>query len=152
MQTQRLLEWLPSHYDEVASELNIGKDSRASCLGRRGATDESHMWKRRFPYEQYNKWSHDPAEKRRWTQALEKWGPKRVEVGLSDRALGCVRPHKCRGDERRRSRFHSRDWLAWREQHQINWTMWAMILGIAVGDCYYALFAINRTALPGCWR
>ena len=44
------------------------------------------MWKRRFPYKQYDKWSHEPAEKRRWTQALEKWGPKRVEVGLSDRA------------------------------------------------------------------
>jgi len=29
VQTQRLLEWLPSHYDEVASELNIGKDSRS---------------------------------------------------------------------------------------------------------------------------
>jgi hypothetical protein len=49
------------------------------------------MWKRRFPYKQYDKWSHEPAEKRRWTLALEKWGPKRVEVGLSDRAPGCVR-------------------------------------------------------------
>ena len=37
-------------------------------------------------YEEYNKWSREPAEKRRWTEALEKWGPKRVEVGLSDRA------------------------------------------------------------------
>ena len=46
------------------------------------------MWKRHFPYEQYNKWSRDPAEKRRWTEALEKWGPTRVEPELSDRALG----------------------------------------------------------------
>ena len=48
------------------------------------------MWKRRFPYEQYNKWSRsrNPAETRGWTEALEKWGPKRVEAKLSDRALG----------------------------------------------------------------
>jgi hypothetical protein len=36
------------------------------------------MWKRRFPYEEYNKGSQDPVEKRRWTEALEKWGPRRV--------------------------------------------------------------------------
>jgi hypothetical protein len=46
------------------------------------------MWQRRFPYEQYNNWSRDLAEKRRWTEALEKWGPKRVEAELSDRVLG----------------------------------------------------------------
>ena len=46
------------------------------------------MWQRRFPYEQYNNWSQDLAEKRRWTEALEKQGPKRVEAELSDRALG----------------------------------------------------------------
>jgi hypothetical protein len=28
------------------------------------------MRKRRFSYEEYNKWSQDPAEKRRWTEAL----------------------------------------------------------------------------------
>jgi hypothetical protein len=45
------------------------------------------MWQRRFPYEQYNNWSQDLAQKRRWTEALEKQGPKRVEAELSDRAL-----------------------------------------------------------------
>jgi hypothetical protein len=98
----------------------------------RGATDESHMEKRRFPYEQYNKGSQDPAEKRRWTEALEKWGPKRVEAELSDRALGwsaCINVGETRGVVV----GFIRDWLVWREQHQINWTMWAVILGFAVG-------------------
>ena len=112
-------------------ELNIGKDSRAS-VPRRAATDESHRWKRRFPYEAYNKWSQDPAEKRRWTEALEKWGPKRVEAELSDRALGssaCINV----GETRDIVVGFSRDWLAWREKNQINWTMWAVIMGFAVG-------------------
>ena len=26
-----------------------------------------------------------------------------------------------------------RDWLAWREQNQINWTMWGVIAGFVVG-------------------
>ena len=26
-----------------------------------------------------------------------------------------------------------RDWLAWREEHQINWTMWGVISGFIVG-------------------
>jgi hypothetical protein len=46
------------------------------------------MWKRRFPYEEYDKWSQDTVAKRRWTEALEKWGPRRVEAELSERALG----------------------------------------------------------------
>ena len=54
------------------------------------------MWKRRFPYEEYNKWSQDPAEKRRWTEALEKWGPKRVEAELSER-FGAIAPRVARG-------------------------------------------------------
>jgi len=29
-----------------------------------------------------------PLEKRRWTEALEKWGPRRVQAELSERALG----------------------------------------------------------------
>ena len=88
------------------------------------------MEKRRFPYEEYNKWSQDPAEKRRWMEALEKWGPARVE--LSDRALGwsaCINVGETRGVVV----GFIRDWLVWREQHQINWTMWAVILGFAVG-------------------
>ena len=96
------------------------------------AKDESHMWKRRFPYEQYNKWSRDRAEKQRWTEALEKWGPKRVEAELSDRALGssaCINV----GETRDVVVGFIRDWLAWREQHQINWTMWAVIMGFVVG-------------------
>ena len=40
-------------------------------------------WKRPFPYEHNNKWSQDLDEKRRWTEALERWGPKRVEAELS---------------------------------------------------------------------
>jgi hypothetical protein len=90
------------------------------------------MEKRRFPYEQYNKGSQDPAEKRRWTEALEKWGPARVEAELSDRALGssaCINVGETRGVVV----GFIRDWLVWREQHQINWTMWAVILGFAVG-------------------
>jgi hypothetical protein len=31
MQSQRGLEWLPSHYDEVESELNIGKNCRSAA-------------------------------------------------------------------------------------------------------------------------
>jgi hypothetical protein len=27
----------------------------------------------------------------------------------------------------------ARDWLAWREQNQINWTMWGVIIGFVVG-------------------
>ena len=57
--------------DRVADD---GISARIAVLrAQRAATDEGHMWKRRFPYEQYNKWSRDPAEKRRWTEALEKW-------------------------------------------------------------------------------
>ena len=98
----------------------------------RGATDESHMEKRRFPYEEYNKWSQAPAEKRRWTEALEKWGPARVEAELSDRALGSSARINV-GETRGVAVGFIRDWLAWRQQHQINWTMWAVILGFAVG-------------------
>jgi hypothetical protein len=113
-----------------AAKLNIGKDSRAPCP--RGTTDESHMEKRRFPYEEYNKWSQDPAEKRRWTEALEKWGPKRVEAELSDRALGSSARINV-GETRDVIVGFIRDWLAWREKRQIDWTMWAVILGFAVG-------------------
>jgi hypothetical protein len=90
------------------------------------------MWKRRFPYEEYNKWSQDPTEKRCWTEALEKWGPKRVEAELSERALAssaCINIGETRGVVV----GFIRDWLAWREQHQINWTMWAVIVGFAAG-------------------
>jgi hypothetical protein len=63
---------------------------------------------------------------------LEKWGPKRVEVELSNRALGssaCINV----GETRDVVVGFIRDWLAWRGQHQIDWTMWAVILGFAVG-------------------
>ena len=89
------------------------------------------MWKRRFPYEQHNKWSRDAAEKRRWTEALEKWGPKRVEAELSNHALGSS-AHQYR-ETRSVVVGFIRDWLAWREQNQINWTMWAVIIGFVVG-------------------
>ena len=98
----------------------------------RAATDEGHMWKRRFPYEQYNKWSRDPAEKRRWTEALEKWGPTRVEPELSDRALGSSARINI-GETRGVVVGFIRDWLVWREQHQINWAMLTVILAFAVG-------------------
>lgn len=90
------------------------------------------MWQRRFPYEQYNNWSQDLAEKRSWTEALEKQGPKRVEAELSDRALGssaCINV----GETRDVVVGFIRDWLAWREQHQIDWTMWGVISGFVVG-------------------
>ena len=90
------------------------------------------MWKRRFPYEQYNKWSRDPAEKQRWTEALEKWAPKRVEAELSDRALGSSARINI-GETRGVVVGFIRDWLAWREKHQINWGMLAVILAFAVG-------------------
>ena len=56
------------------------------------------MWQRRFPYEQYNNWSQDLAEKRRWTEALEKQGPKRV--GLSCPTAPSVRPRAVRSTGR----------------------------------------------------
>jgi hypothetical protein len=80
------------------------------------------MWKRQFPYEEHNKWSQDPVEKRRWTEALEKWGPRRVQAELSERALGssaCINV----GGTRDVVIGFIHDWLAWREQHQFNWTM-----------------------------
>jgi hypothetical protein len=53
IQTQRLLGWLSSHYDEVASELNIGKDCRSvPSVSTSARREESHMRKRRFPYEE----------------------------------------------------------------------------------------------------
>ncbi len=68
-----------------------------------------------------------PGGEPAWTEALEKWGPARVE--LSDRALGS----SARINVGEIAVGFIRDWLAWREQHQINWTMWAVILGFAVG-------------------
>ena len=59
--------------------------------------------KRRFPYEQHNKWSRDAAEKRRWTEALEKSGPKRV---IQPRP-GFVRLNECRRDQGRRGWLRS---------------------------------------------
>ena len=77
-------------------------------------------------------WSQDPAEKRGWTEALEKWGPKRVEAELSDRALGssaCINI----GETRDVVVGFIRDGLVWRGQHQIDWTMLAVILAFTVG-------------------
>jgi hypothetical protein len=113
----------------VESELNIGKNPR---WGNVAATDEMHMWKRRFPYEQYNKWSRDAAEKRRWTEALEKWGPKRVEEKLSSRVLGSSASMNI-AETRGVVVGFARDWLAWREQNQVDWTMWAVIIGFVMG-------------------
>jgi len=133
MQSQRGLECVPSHYDEVESELNIGKNCRsaAGMLEHRRHRQMRRM-KRRFPYEQHNKWSHDPAEKRRWTEALEKWGPKRVEEELSNHVLGSSASINI-GETRGVVVGFARDWLAWCEQNQINWTMWAVIIGFVVG-------------------
>ena len=33
----------------------------------------------------------------------------------------------------------ARDWLAWREQNQINWTMWAVIFGFVMGIAIMAV-------------
>jgi hypothetical protein len=90
------------------------------------------MWRRRFPYEQYNKWSRDPAQKRHRTVALEKWGPKFVEAELSDRALGSSARINI-GETRGVVVGFIRDWLVWREQHQINWATLAVIMAFAVG-------------------
>jgi hypothetical protein len=95
--------------------------------------------KRRFPYEQHNKWSRDVAQKRRWTEALEKWGPKRVEDELSKNILGSSNKLNV-GETRGVVVGFIRDWLAWREQNQINWTMWAAIIGFVVG---FAAIAIS---------
>jgi hypothetical protein len=94
--------------------------------------------KRRFPYEQHNKWSRDAAEKRRWTEALEKWGPKRVEEELSKRVLGSSASMNI-GETRGVVVGFARDWLAWREQNQINWTMWAVIFGFVMGIAIMAV-------------
>ena len=88
--------------------------------------------KRRFPYENTTSGAGDPAEKRRWTEALEKWGPKRVEAELSDHALGSSASINI-GETRGVVVGFVRDWLVWREQHQINWAMLAVILAFAVG-------------------
>ena len=127
VRTQRLIDWIPSPHDEAAAKLNM-------CPSGGGATDEGQMWKRRFPYEQYNKWSRsrNPAEKRGWTEALEKWGPKRVEAELSDRALGSSARINI-GETRGVVVGFIRDGLVWREQHQINWAMLAVILAFTVG-------------------
>jgi hypothetical protein len=101
------------------------------------------MWKRRFPYERYNKWSQDLAEKRRWTETLEKWGLKRVEAELSERALGssaCINV----GETRDVVVGFIRDWLARREQHQINWTMWGVISGFIVGIAAIAVSILMK--------
>ena len=108
------LEWLPSHYDEVASELNIGKNCRfAAGVFEHGRHRQMRRMKRRFPYEEHNKWSRDVAEKRRWTEALEKSGPKRVEEELSNHVQG--------------------------SSALINWAMWAVIIGFVVGIAAIAI-------------
>jgi hypothetical protein len=76
-------------------------------------------------------WSQDRA-KRRWTEALEKWDPKSIEAELSDRALGSTARINL-GETRGVVVGFIRDWLAWCEQHQINWTMWAVIASFVVG-------------------
>jgi hypothetical protein len=76
VQTQRLLEWLPSHYDEVASELNIGKDSRSvpwAVQRCRAATDESHMWKASLSVRAIQQVEPGPRGDAALTEALEKW-------------------------------------------------------------------------------
>ena len=63
---------------------------------------------------------------------MEKWGPKRVEAELSDRALGssaCINV----GETRDVVVGFIRDWLAWREEYQVNWTMWGVIAGFVIG-------------------
>jgi hypothetical protein len=81
------------------------------------------MWKGGFSYEKDNKWSQDLAEKRRWSEALEKWGPKRVEAELSDRVLDSSARINI-GETRGVVVGFIRDWLAWREQHQIIGQCW----------------------------
>jgi hypothetical protein len=103
------------------------------------------MWKRRYPYEQYDKWSGDVAEKRRWTETLEKWGPKGVEAELSGRVLGSSARINV-GETGDIVVGYIRDWLAWREEHQINWTMWGVISGFVVG---IAAIGVCRTAMDG---
>lgn len=71
---------------------------------------------------------------RNWTEALEKWGPRRVQAELSERSLGssaCINV----GGTRDVVVGFIRDWLAWREQHQFNWTMWGVISGFVLGIC-----------------
>ena len=98
-----------------------------------------------FRTRQYNKWSQDPAEKRRWTEALEKWGPKRVEAELSDRALGssaCINV----GETRDVVVGFIRDWLAWREQNQINWTMWGVGGPMSTIGFHHLIQRLGKTA------
>ena len=56
----------------------------------------------------------------------------RVEAELSDRALGSSARINV-GETRGVVVGFIRNSLAWREQHQINWTTWAVILAFAVG-------------------
>jgi hypothetical protein len=62
-------------------------------------------------------------------RGLGKWGPRRVGAELSERALGssaCINV----GGTRDVVVGFIRDWLAWREQHQFNWTMRASSWGL----------------------
>jgi hypothetical protein len=89
-------------------------------------------WKRQFPYAENNKWSQDLDEKRRWTEALERRGPKRVEAELSSLSRGSSACERI-GEARNVQVGFIRDWLTWREEHQINWTMLGVISGFVVG-------------------
>jgi hypothetical protein len=88
-------------------------------------------FRRRFPYESYNRWSQSSDEKRRWSEALDAEDVAAVRRALEGTRAGP--PGLIRIGQTWVTQGFAEEWLDWRDSHKINCEKWSFLLAVAVG-------------------